>query len=138
MEIFSSASHHRALHPLSCLALLPNYYVGEKFSDKSGYWQCRNSFIVVKLFVTRTTLSEETMEDFSLLFQSKMSSRARNWILLISEQHRYQGVSYKSDIAVISGSILVIDTCTVIPASLSDNADTCNVIPACISGNIDT
>jgi len=28
---------------------------------------------------------------------------AQNWILMISEQHRYQGVSYKSDIIVISG-----------------------------------
>ena len=28
---------------------------------------------------------------------------AQNWILIISEQHRYQGVSYKSDIIVISG-----------------------------------
>ena len=27
---------------------------------------------------------------------------AQNWILIISEQHRYQGVSYKSDIIVIS------------------------------------
>jgi len=27
----------------------------------------------------------------------------QNWILIISEQHRYQGVSYKSDITVISG-----------------------------------
>merc|ERR1719268_91256 len=28
---------------------------------------------------------------------------ARSWVLLISEQHRYQGVSYKSDITIISG-----------------------------------
>ena len=28
---------------------------------------------------------------------------AQNWVLIISEQHRYQGVSYKSDIIVISG-----------------------------------
>jgi len=28
---------------------------------------------------------------------------AQNWIMLISELHRYQGVSYKSDIIVISG-----------------------------------
>ena len=26
-----------------------------------------------------------------------------SWIMLISEQHRYQGVSYKSDITLISG-----------------------------------
>jgi len=32
-----------------------------------------------------------------------MTSRGQNWILVISEQHRYQGVSYKSDITVISG-----------------------------------
>ena len=29
---------------------------------------------------------------------------ASNWIMMISEQHRYQGVSYKSDIIVISGT----------------------------------
>ena len=28
---------------------------------------------------------------------------AQNWIMMISEQHRYQGISYKSDIIVISG-----------------------------------
>ena len=27
----------------------------------------------------------------------------QNWVMVISEQHRYQGVSYKSDIIVISG-----------------------------------
>ena len=31
---------------------------------------------------------------------------AQNWILMISELRRYQGVSYKSDITVISGSRL--------------------------------
>jgi len=30
-------------------------------------------------------------------------SGAQSWILVISELHRYQGVSYKSDIIVISG-----------------------------------
>ena len=28
---------------------------------------------------------------------------AENWVMVVSEQHRYQGVSYKSDIIVISG-----------------------------------
>ena len=28
-----------------------------------------------------------------------------SWIMLISEQHRYQGVSYKSDITLISGQL---------------------------------
>ena len=28
---------------------------------------------------------------------------AQNWLMIITEQHRYQGVSYKSDIIVISG-----------------------------------
>ena len=28
---------------------------------------------------------------------------SQNWVMVISEQHRYQGVSYKSDIIVISG-----------------------------------
>jgi len=32
-----------------------------------------------------------------------MLTMAQNWIMMISEQHRYQGVSYKSDIIVISG-----------------------------------
>ena len=32
--------------------------------------------------------------------QDRMAS---TWILVISELHRYQGVSYKSDITVISG-----------------------------------
>jgi len=27
----------------------------------------------------------------------------KNWVLLITEQHRFQGVSYKSDIIIISG-----------------------------------
>ena len=31
------------------------------------------------------------------------SPAAQNWVLIICEQHRYQGVSYKSDIIVISG-----------------------------------
>ena len=39
-----------------------------------------------------------------LLYSEEMSV-SRNWILVISEQHRYQGVSYKSDIAVISGRV---------------------------------
>ena len=29
---------------------------------------------------------------------------SQNWVMVISEQHRYQGVSYKSDIIVISGN----------------------------------
>jgi len=28
---------------------------------------------------------------------------AENWVMVVSEMHRYQGVSYKSDIIVISG-----------------------------------
>ena len=31
---------------------------------------------------------------------------AQNWIMMIAEMHRYQGVSYKSDIIVLSGDIL--------------------------------
>ncbi|XP_023337906.1 uncharacterized protein LOC111708693 [Eurytemora carolleeae] len=30
-------------------------------------------------------------------------SEGKNWVFLITEQHRYQGLSYKSDIIVISG-----------------------------------
>ena len=33
---------------------------------------------------------------------------AQNWIMIISEFRRYQGVSYKSDITVISGRRLDI------------------------------
>ena len=32
---------------------------------------------------------------------------AQSWILVISELHRYQGVSYKSDIIVISGTRII-------------------------------
>ena len=32
-------------------------------------------------------------------------SEGKNWVFLITEQHRYQGLSYKSDIIVISGRI---------------------------------
>ena len=32
---------------------------------------------------------------------------SQNWVMLISEQHRYQGVSYKSDIIVVSGTTLL-------------------------------
>ena len=31
------------------------------------------------------------------------AAMAENWIMVCSEMHRYQGVSYKSDIIVISG-----------------------------------
>ena len=30
--------------------------------------------------------------------------KSENWVMVVSEQHRYQGVSYKSDIIVISGT----------------------------------
>ena len=30
--------------------------------------------------------------------------KSENWVMVVSEQHRYQGVSYKSDIIVISGN----------------------------------
>ena len=35
-----------------------------------------------------------------------------SWVMVVSEQHRYQGVSYKSDIIVISGEEgqLILDT----------------------------
>ena len=32
---------------------------------------------------------------------------AENWVMVVSEMHRYQGVSYKSDIIVISGIFCV-------------------------------
>ena len=36
--------------------------------------------------------------------------KSENWVMVVSEQHRYQGVSYKSDIIVISGNpVLHID-----------------------------
>merc|ERR1712059_203502 len=37
-----------------------------------------------------------------LLLLVRMAS-AQSWVMMISEQHRYQGVSYKSDIIVVSG-----------------------------------
>ena len=37
----------------------------------------------------------------------------QNLILVISEQHRYQSVSYKSDMIVISGMVMISDTCTI-------------------------
>ena len=43
--------------------------------------------------------------DIGILEEVKM---AQNWILLISELRRYQGVSYKSDITVISGKISLL------------------------------
>ena len=33
---------------------------------------------------------------------------AENWVMVVSEMHRYQGVSYKSDIIVISGLIHIV------------------------------
>ena len=33
---------------------------------------------------------------------------AENWVMVVSEMHRYQGVSYKSDIIVISGLVFEI------------------------------
>ena len=35
-------------------------------------------------------------------------SMAENWVMVVSEMHRYQGVSYKSDIIVISGLVINI------------------------------
>ena len=32
---------------------------------------------------------------------------AENWVMVVSEMHRYQGVSYKSDIIVISGNVII-------------------------------
>ena len=42
-----------------------------------------------------------------MIFIMSRYSMAENWVMVVSEMHRYQGVSYKSDIIVISG--LVID-----------------------------
>ena len=33
---------------------------------------------------------------------------AENWVMVVSEMHRYQGVSYKSDIIVISGTVIIV------------------------------
>ena len=38
--------------------------------------------------------------------QGEEGRKSESWIMIISEQHRYQGLSYKSDITVISGNIL--------------------------------
>ena len=42
-----------------------------------------------------------------MMIMTARYSMAENWVMVVSEMHRYQGVSYKSDIIVISG--LVID-----------------------------
>ena len=55
--------------------------------------------------MTSNTLFILNKKFWAYLLYSEEMSVSRNWILVISEQHRYQGVSYKSDIAVISGRV---------------------------------
>ena len=45
---------------------------------------------------------EDGMEDG--MDEGEEVRKSDSWIMIISEQHRYQGVSYKSDITVISGT----------------------------------
>ena len=59
---------------------------------------------------------------------------AENWVMVVSEMHRYQGVSYKSDIIVISG--LVFENVPLISDQhLSAKASTLE-IDKCLSRNI--
>ena len=59
---------------------------------------------------------------------------AENWVMVVSEMHRYQGVSYKSDIIVISG--LVLENVPLISdQNVSTKASTLE-IDKCLSRNI--
>ena len=59
---------------------------------------------------------------------------AENWVMVVSEMHRYQGVSYKSDIIVISG--LVFENVPLISdQNVSTKASTLE-IDKCLSRNI--
>ena len=72
---------------------------------------------------------------------------AQNWILIISEQHRYQGVSYKSDIIVISGldqgdrqvphlpAPALLTTCSACPQVLEQKYSGCD--PPCLLDSSD-
>ena len=42
-----------------------------------------------------------------MIIMTARYSMAENWVMVVSEMHRYQGVSYKSDIIVISGLDIV-------------------------------
>ena len=42
-----------------------------------------------------------------MMIMTARYSMAENWVMVVSEMHRYQGVSYKSDIIVISGLAIV-------------------------------
>ena len=73
---YPPASHTMGL-PLSPLSL-------------SGIWIWRH-------WASDIELSQLTLQHY------KGVSMVQNWLMIITEQHRYQGVSYKSDIIVISG-----------------------------------
>ena len=57
---------------------------------------------------------------------------AENWVMVVSEMHRYQGVSYKSDIIVISG--LVFENVPLTSNRLCAKASTLE-IDKCLSRN---
>ena len=57
---------------------------------------------------------------------------AENWVMVVSEMHRYQGVSYKSDIIVISG--LVYENPLISYQNVSAKASTLE-IDKCLSRN---
>ena len=46
---------------------------------------------------------QEVQEVMAVQGAPPAGDMAENWVMLCSEMHRYQGVSYKSDIIVISG-----------------------------------
>ena len=60
-------------------------------TGESRKWNIKGSFYLKK----KQTQREREMPQ----------GGAQSWILVISELHRYQGVSYKSDIIVISGGV---------------------------------
>ena len=53
-----------------------------------------------------------------MIIMTARYSMAENWVMVVSEMHRYQGVSYKSDIIVISGPVIffvIINTNLILP-----------------------
>ena len=65
----------------------------------TGHWEreCQ--------WTTRTEGVTQTWPELcvTITITTGIMTMAQNWIMMISELHRYQGVSYKSDIIVISG-----------------------------------
>ena len=61
--------------------------------------QCILVQVIVVLFLVR-----EVKKEVGRRMAEGAELKSENWEMVVSEQHRYQGVSYKSDIIVISGN----------------------------------